>query len=322
MSMLVTDAGLRPRSIQNHSALAAVADAIDRTGAVLACAMIVAAGAVMLEGGTSGEDAAGRERPAPAARSTPGAAETLVAGYVGAPWTHPSNLYFDKPGATRLTVHDVEWEGRPFKSPIYYGLRARHFPAGSPFGAMIDFTHSKAIARRDQSVRMSGERNGRPSPPSATIGETFRHMEFSHGHNMLTLNGLWRLVPSSAGILPYIGGGAGINLPHTEVQFADEPDRTYEYQYTGQIGQVVAGVEVRLPHASVFVEYKFTLARYVAPLTGRDSRHSYGPDDFWRQFMDWWRGISPKYGTVTTTLASHELIGGAGWRTGGPVAAP
>ena len=262
-----------------------------------------------------------RSGPAPAARGAQGTAETLVAGYVGAPWTHASDLRFSRPGATNLTVHDVRWEGRPFKSPIYYGLRAARWSDRLPFGTMVDFTHSKAIAIREQTVRMTGERNGRPAPPNATVGDTFKHMEFSHGHNMLTLNGLWRLVPVGA-IVPYVGAGGGINLPHTEVQFADDADRTYEYQYAGQVGQVLAGIEIRLPHASLFIEYKFTLARYVAPLTGRDSRFSYGPDDFWTQLMDWWRGIDPKHGTVATTLVSHQVIGGAGWRSGGMAAAP
>ena len=244
----------------------------------------------------------------------PSAGEDLIAGYVGAPWTHPSNLRFSKPGSTDLTVHDVHWDGRPFKSPIYYGLRWARWPAGSPLGFMVDFTHSKAIANPQQSVRFSGERNGRPAPEPATIVDTFRHMEFSHGHNTLMLNALWRVWPATARFVPYVGVGGGINLPHTEVQFADDPARTYEYQYTGPSGQLLAGIEIRLPASSVFIEYKFTLARYTAPLTGRDSRHSYGPDDFLAQFLAWWRGEQPAYGTVTTTLASHQLITGLGYR--------
>lgn len=318
---------MRNRAVARHDRAFAgpagepVADLADLTGAVAAAvAIAVLASTLHLEPSRGGE--AERGQPSPAGHAQPSTRETLVAGYVGAPWTHPSDLRFERPGATRLTVHDVRWEGRPFKSPIYYGLRAARFREGSAFGSMVDFTHSKAIAIRDQTVRFSGERNGRPAPAPATIGDTFRHMEFSHGHNMLTLNGLFRLWPAAAGIVPYVGGGGGINVPHTEVQFADEPDRTYEYQFTGPVGQVVAGIEIRLPHSSVIIEYKFTLARYVAPLTGRDSRFSYGPDDFLWQLLDWWRGAKPKYGTVTTTLASHELIGGVGWRTGGsPVAA-
>ena len=274
--------------------------------------------AAMLDGDADQNSAAerGQHGSGPQTGATPG--ETLFAGYVGAPFTHASDLRFVKPGTTDLTVHDVPWQGRPFKSPIYYGLRIAKWPSASPLGGMVDFTHSKAIAIPDQQVRFSGTRNGNPAPAPATIGDTFRHMEFSHGHNMLTLNVLWRLWPASLRIVPYVGAGAGINLPHTEVQFADEKDRTYEYQYTGPAGQVLAGLEIRLPSSSAFLEYKFTLARYTAPLTGRDSRHSYGPDDFWTQLMDWWHGHQPAHGTVTTTLASHQLIGGVGYRHGAP----
>lgn len=287
----------------------------DRAGALAATFSIALwVQAVLLGEGTQISGNTEREGPHNEIKAGVGTAETLVAAYVGWPYTHASDLRFAKPGATDLTVHDVQWEGRPFKSPIYYGLRAVRWGASAPFGAMLDFTHSKAIAVREQQVQLSGERNGRQETGSAKLADRFRHLEFSHGHNMLTLNALWRPWPAWGLVVPYGGAGGGVNLPHTEVQFSDEPDRTYEYQYTGPVGQVLAGIEIRLPHASLFVEYKFTLARYVAPLTGRDSRLSYGPDDFWVQLAAWWRGEQPKYGTVTTTLASHQLIGGLGYR--------
>lgn len=298
-------------------------DALDKICAVVGTmAMAAWVHAVLLEPGEASGERAGRGEPVGESRAQRGTAETLIGGYVGLPYTHASDLKFVNPGKTNLTVHDVQWEGRPFKSPIYYGLRAARWSGWSPFGTMVDFTHSKAIAIRDQTVRFSGERNGAAAPGPATVGNTFKHMEFSHGHNMLTLNGLWRLWPATAPVVPYVGAGGGINLPHTEVQFLDEPDRTYEYQYTGPIGQALAGIEIRLPGVSLFVEYKFTLARYEAPLTGRDSRFSYGPDDFWVQFVDWWGGVKPKYGTVATTLVSHQVIGGAAWRRSGAAVTP
>lgn len=248
---------------------------------------------------------------------------TVVSGYVGAPYTHSSNLHFRQPGTTDLTVHDVEWIGRPFKSPIYYGLRAtRWHGLGSPFGSMLDFTHSKAIANANQIIRLSGTRNGRPMPESGRTGDLFKHLEFSHGHNMATLNGLMRLGPLSAKLSPYVGGGFGVNLPHTEIQFTGDPDRTYEYQYTGPTGQVLAGIEFRLPRVSVFLEYKFTLSFYDAPLTGRDNKASFGYSDFFVQLVSWWRGETPKHGTVRTWLASHQVIGGAGARISRPAVAP
>lgn len=253
--------------------------------------------------------ATGGQHGARAAIDEPG---RVIGGYIGVPYTLPSDVRFTNPGKTDMTVHDVNWDGRPFKSPIYYGLRAQNWAAGGA-GAMIDFTHSKTISQREQSVRLSGTRNGAPVRPSTTIGETFKHFEFSHGHNMLTLNGLYRLGAWTPAIGPYVGAGIGVSLPHTEVQFQDEPTRTYEYQYTGPVVQALAGVELRLPRASVYVEYKFTLAWYRAPMSGR-SNPGWGFGDFGLQFMSWWRGEAPLFGWLSTTLASHQVIGGVGLR--------
>ncbi len=288
---------------------------LDRVGSVCAAiAMTVWAMAVMLDP-VGSEPAQGNGPGSTPALDMLDDPATVVAGYIGAPYTHASDAKFLQPGATDLTVHDINWIGRPFKSPIYYGLRAARWHGnGSPFGSMIDFTHSKAIAEAGQTVRVSGTRNGRSMPDTGKISDMFKHLEFSHGHNMLTLNGLMRLGPLSSKLSPYIGGGFGANLPHTEVQFTGDPQRTYEYQYTGPTGQVLIGVELRLPRASLFLEYKFSLSLYDAPLTGRDNKASFGYSDFFVQLASWWRGETPKYGTVRTWLASHQVIGGAGAR--------
>lgn len=243
-----------------------------------------------------------------AAQVIGGERERQYGGYGGIPYTYPSDVRFVRSGITDLTVHGVNWDGRPFKSPIYYGLRAVRWGEGT-FGGMIDFTHSKAISQRNQMVRFSGTRDGKPAPEPQTIEKTFKHLEFSHGHNMLTLNGLARLGRITPVLQPYVGVGAGVSLPHTEVQFTDEEKRTYEYQYTGPVGQVLTGIEIRLPRVSLFVEYKFTLARYTAPLTGIDSR-GWGYWDIPAQLLRYLRGETPAGGTVSTTLASHNVIGG------------
>jgi opacity protein-like surface antigen len=289
--------------------------ALDRLGATLGTAALVMwASAVMLDGAADPPSGRAGGAAEPAARTAGASApETLFAGYVGVPYTHASDVHFVAPGRTDLTVHAVNWDGRPFKSPIYYGLRAVRWGNGAA-GAMLDFTHSKAIAQPAQEVRLSGTRNGRAAPPSAHIGDTFRHLEFSHGHNMLTANGLMRLGPALGLFSPYVGLGAGANLPHTEIQFVDDAARTYEYQYAGPVGQALAGLELRLPRVSLFVEYKLTLSRYEAPLSGRDNKTSFGYTDFLVQLAAWWRGEAPRYGVARTTLLSHQAIGGVAWR--------
>ncbi len=267
--------------------------------------------ATMSEPSATGQSAASEGSGTETHRATQ-APEWQNGGYFGIPYTYPSDIRFEKLGATDLTVHGVHWDGKPFKSPIYYGLRSIRWNGRQ--GTMVDFTHSKAIAQPDQSISFSGTRNGRPAGPPAATGATFRHLEFSHGHNMLTLNRLFRLGQITPAILPYVGAGFGASLPHTEIQFTDEEKRTYEYQYAGPVGQVVAGFEIRLPRMSVFIEYKFSLARYAVPLTLNDSK-GWGYGDFPRQLALWFRGEKPANGTATTILASHQVISGLAVRT-------
>ena len=75
--------------------------------------------------------------------------EAKVGAYLGATHTHASEVVIRNPGKTDVTVKDFTWIGLPFKSPIYYGLRAMSFTEGSRFGVLLDFTHAKAIARAE-----------------------------------------------------------------------------------------------------------------------------------------------------------------------------
>jgi hypothetical protein len=281
------------------------------TAVAAAVALAIAFGPLMMSLPDEGA-APGTGRTGPDAAVASG--ETIVAGYGGVTYTHPSDVHITKAGSTDLKLHAVEWIGRPFKSPIYYGLRGIRWPEASRIGGMIDFTHAKAISVREQRVRFSGTRNGQPADATRVMGDTFRHLEFSHGHNMLTLNGLLRLGGLTSTIRPYVGAGLGVSLPHTEVQFHDEAKRTYEYQMTGGVGQVLAGVELRLPRVSVFVEWKLSLAPYFVPLSGRDGSKGNAFIDYWNQLREWLSGAEPQNGRLRTNLLSHHLIGGVGYR--------
>ena len=245
-------------------------------------------------------------------RSTILADDIFIGAYGGVPYTYPSDVHTKRPNGTDFTMRDVTWRGEPFKSPIYYGARVAKWSDRAPFGFMVDFTHSKAIANREGEVEQSGKINNKPIPPRAKIEDTFRKLEFSHGHNMLTLNGLYRLPVRVGNISPYLGLGGGISIPHTEIQFTGDLTRTYEYQYTGPALQALFGLEFQLPKMSIFLEYKFTFADYIAPLTFRNG--VYVPQDLWTQFQNWWAGKSGENGTLSTKLVSHQLIGGFGMR--------
>ena len=227
--------------------------------------------------------------------------------YFGAPYHYPSDFHLVKPGVTDLTIKDIDWFTKPFDNPLYYGVRIQRWLEGGRLGAMLDFTHSKAYAPMQPEKTFEGTLDGKPVPPKAKVGDYFDKLEWSHGHNMLTLNGLIRL-PSLGIISPYAGLGAGVSLPHSEIHLKTDPHRTYEYQYTGPAAQALFGLEFRLRTGSVFIEYKFTTADYWGPLTGRDG--TWLPIDMWRQFSRWWSGEPPPNGWAGAKLTSHQVIGG------------
>ncbi|MBY0562526.1 hypothetical protein [Hyphomicrobium sp.] len=232
--------------------------------------------------------------------------ETDFGAYLGAPYHYPSDFHLVKKGVTDLTIKNVEWYTLPFENPLYYGVRLQRWFTGR-FGSMLDFTHSKVYAPLDQEANFEGTFDGKPVPPTAKPRDYFKKLEWTHGHNMLTLNAMIRL-PSLGIVSPYLGAGAGLSFPHSEIYPKTDPSRTYEYQYTGPAGQALFGLEFRLPTGSVFVEYKFTSSDYWGPLTGRDG--TWYPIDMWRQFSRWWSGEEPPNGWAGARLTSHQVIGG------------
>lgn len=234
--------------------------------------------------------------------------EWTFGGYGGVAHTYPTTVTVKNADRTDMTATGFDWIGRPFKAPIYYGLRIQRWGEGR-LGGMLDFTHAKAIAKEDSEATFTGQHNGQDLPARAPIGQIFNKLEFSHGHNMLTLNGLLRLVPSWFRVRPYVGAGAGISLPHTEVGFRGDNVRTYEYQFTGFAGQTLAGLEIQIGRASIFFEYKFTYAPYDVPLSQTRQGHLL-VTDLWRQFQAWRSGEPPPGGRLTVTLASHHGIAG------------
>lgn len=255
---------------------------------------------------------------APAALAPPGA-EWMFAGYSGVPYTYPSDVTVTKTGRHDFTAKDVGWDGKPFINPIYYGARIVRFGEGR-FGGMLDFTHSKTIARLKEDAAFTGTLNGAPAPARATLSEIFRRLEASHGHNMLTLTGLLRLPSLGFRLHPYVGLGAGISLPHAEVHIAGRDKRTYEYQVAGPVTQALIGIEIRAARVSYLFEYKFTLAPYRMPLTERDGTLLIF--DLWNQFREWMSGEEPPGGYASTNLVSHQGIAGIGIRSAPAAIAP
>lgn len=246
----------------------------------------------------------------------PRSAELMIGAYSGLPYTYPSDAAVTRPDGSTFTVREIDWQTKPWINPIYYGVRISGWAGRMPFGAMLDFTHSKAIATLENEEAFEGAKDGTPLAPKSKLGEIFKRLEFSHGHNILTLNGLYRLPFGSERVKPYVGFGLGVNLPHTEVHLAGDEKRTYEYQLAGPATQALIGLEIRMPRStSIFLEYKFSFSWYHAPLTGRDGGWLF--EDIWRQLGERQAGVSPVNGAVETHLATHQVIGGLAVRFGG-----
>ena len=288
--------------------------------AAAALIAVVAVPAVMEQASDRDASTAAASTPGPASATAPHGGEWMFAGYTGIPYTYPSDVSVTQTGVHDFTAKGVEWEGRPFVNPIYYGARIVRWNESARTGAMLDFIHSKTIGRLSDEVEVTGTFNGAPAPERAVLRDIFKRVEASHGHNMLTLNGLLRLPSFGFRLYPYVGAGAGISLPHAEVHVNGRPARTFEYQVAGPVAQALIGIELRAARVSYLFEYKFTLAPYVMPLTERDG--SLLIFDLWNQLNEWLSGDEPPGGYARTNLVSHQGIAGIGIRTSATLAAP
>jgi len=307
------EARLKPRArrpFETLSVLAAAALLVASTAAT-----VLEQSALPGEPGRAARDGAG------GAAATLPAKETMVGAYTGVPYTYPSAVRIGKQGADAFTIDPVHWYTDPFHNPIYYGARVAQWFTGGKAGMMVDFIHSKAMARLDEEASFSGQIEGKPLPPRARIRDIVNKMEFSHGHNMLLLTGLLRLPGIGAHLSPYVGAGAGVLLPHAEVGLtAPGHPRTYEYNFAGPAGQALFGLEVRLARVSFFVEYKFTYGDYDAPLSQKEG--SWLGADLWRQFQRWMNGEEPPGGHIDTQIVSHQVVSGLAVRFAPGPAAP
>lgn len=273
-----------------------------------AAAGLAAIGLLVLSAATSDDDVArtGQSEADIDARYAP-RRENALGAYLGAPYHYPSDFRLTQDGQHDLTIKKVDWYTKPFDNPLYYGARIQRWLGDGRIGTMIDFVHSKAYAPFDAVKTFEGRLDGAPAPGDAKVRDFFDKLEWSHGHNMLTLNGLARLGMIGR-ISPYIGLGAGVSLPHSEIHLKSDESRTYEYQYTGPTAQALFGVEFRTRTGTIFVEYKFTFADYWGPLTGRDG--TWLPIDLWTQVSRWMSGEEPRDGWAGARLSSHQIVSG------------
>lgn len=140
------------------------------------------------------------------------------------------------------TSFNAGWEGQSFEMPLYIGARGIWWGAVDSMpdlGFSLDYTHAKVYADDATMARTPG----------------WTHFEFTDGLNLVTLNALYRFPIAETGFTPYLGAGAGLNIPHVEV--SRPTGITSEYQIGGATLQAQAGIDYRINEQwSVFAEYK------------------------------------------------------------------
>lgn len=203
-------------------------------------------------------------RPEQSAHKSVAKPEMQVGFYAGRSSSPPSDVRFRHPDGTDLLLKSVKWKSESFKPSPFYGGRGIDWNTRIPrLGLMVDFTHAKATAIRTQTVTHHGKHKGVDVPPSGPITDIFRKLEFTHGLNFLTLNGIYRATGLHRRIVPYAGFGIGFMVPHTNVRRAgqDKKDEFHEAQITGIAMQAFGGIEWRVfksDRKSLFTEYKLT----------------------------------------------------------------
>lgn len=172
--------------------------------------------------------------------ASPAAAEVELSFYGGSQSSPHSRVSGNYPGTGASYNGLIGWEGKSFAPPPYYGARAMWWRTPD-LGFGIELTHAKVYA---------------PAAERSALG--FNRMEFTDGHNLITLNVSKRWNDKWANITPYVGAGIGIALPHVDVETAGGL-HSFGYQLTGPAARLYAGAKYDLNDRwALFTEYQFT----------------------------------------------------------------
>ncbi|APZ51910.1 outer membrane beta-barrel protein [Salipiger abyssi] len=175
---------------------------------------------------------------------------SVYTGWQTAPHSRVSGEY---PGTGADYDALIGWDGKSFEMPPYYGIRGTWWRTET-FGLAVEMTHSKVYAPDDERKDLG-----------------FDRMEFTDGHNILTVNAMKRWPDQWGSATPYVGAGLGIAVPHVDVK-TTAGDKTYGYQLTGPAAKLLAGISYPVSDRfSVFGEYQFTYSSNEADLDGGGS---------------------------------------------------
>lgn len=193
--------------------------------------------------------------------SGPAAPDIAGSVYGGYTIARDSDVILKQPNGTDMVLKGVSWNSEPHNMPPYHGFRGTWwFAPGRSLGAMADLVYIKVVADQDRPVRQSGMRDGVQVPEKEPVSATFRRLEFTDGLNLLTGSVVYRM-PFFGRVRPYIGFGAGLSVPHAEVQRRNASQRTFSFQWTGYAFHAFAGIEYRIAKSgSLFTEYRLSYA--------------------------------------------------------------
>ena len=182
--------------------------------------------------------------------ASPAVAEIELSAYFGSQSLPHSRATGTMPGTGAPINRLIEWEGKSFEAPPYYGVRAMWWQ-DNDIGFGVELTHAKAYASA-----------------ADLVGLGMSRLEFSDGHNILTANVMKRWTNKWGGFTPYVGAGIGVAIPHVDAQaIAPGSTRTYGYELTGIAGRLTAGAKYDLNDRwALFTEYQFTISDNEATL--------------------------------------------------------
>ena len=191
-------------------------------------------------------------------------AEVELSIFTGVALSQDSDLDLHQHGGTDLTFQDVSFSGRDFEPPPYYGIRALWFPSDtSHWGFGAEFFHMKMYADTDDTVHVTGHRDGLSVNDNEQIRDTIETFSISHGLNYALGDIVYRWLPGKRGqdflghLEPYAGLGLGLTIPHVESSVNGVFHEGYQVHGPGV--EALAGVNVLLTrHIGLMFEYKFT----------------------------------------------------------------
>lgn len=192
----------------------------------------------------------------------------VVAAFIGGAHTASSALKITQPTlGNNLTFNDIDFAGRSFDPPLYYGFRGGYFIPRTPsIGVEAEFIHLKVFSDPQQQVQVNGLRSGAPINREQPLGQIVQQYSISHGVNLLLFNlaaryGVNRSDAHPAGRIILTGrAGVGPTIPHTESNV--DGQRQEQYQRGRVAWQMGGGAEVKLWGGLYWLgEYKFTRTR-------------------------------------------------------------